>query len=216
MSELQDSKKNVKPDALTAKSPGTQDSENRGARAPEVGEMVRRVGQSKMRRGLGLLFGHSPAQLYHLLGQPSEKAYLNLGYWPAGSNRTPGIPAVTLEEAAEELVREIGRLAELSTANRLLDVGFGFGQQDVLWARELNCASIFGVNITALHVAGATERAAQERLSERIQYQQGDACRLAFREGAFDRVIALECAFHFNTRHRFISEAYRVLAPGGT
>src|SRR3546814_19796135 len=30
-----------------------------------------------------------------------------------------------------------------------------------------------------------------------------------------DKVVGLECAFHFDTRERFFHEAFRVLRPGG-
>jgi microcystin synthetase protein McyJ len=45
--------------------------------------------------------------------------------------------------------------------------------------------------------------------------QVGDATALDFGDGAFSRLIAIECAFHFNTRLDFLREAARVLAPGG-
>ncbi len=32
---------------------------------------------------------------------------------------------------------------------------------------------------------------------------------------SFDVVTALECAFHFDAREKFVSEAFRVLRPGG-
>jgi microcystin synthetase protein McyJ len=38
---------------------------------------------------------------------------------------------------------------------------------------------------------------------------------MPFDAGSFDKVTALESAFHFDTRERFFEEAFRVLRPGG-
>jgi MPBQ/MSBQ methyltransferase len=43
-----------------------------------------------------------------------------------------------------------------------------------------------------------------------------DAVRLAFPQNAFDAVICVEAAANFNTRNRFLREAFRVLKPGGS
>lgn len=43
-----------------------------------------------------------------------------------------------------------------------------------------------------------------------------DAVRLPFRAGAFDALLAIEAAFHFDRRIDFFAEAVRLLAPGGT
>ncbi|CAG0956991.1 partial demethylmenaquinone methyltransferase / 2-methoxy-6-polyprenyl-1,4-benzoquinol methylase, partial [Anaerolineae bacterium] len=42
-----------------------------------------------------------------------------------------------------------------------------------------------------------------------------DATNIPFRDGTFDRVLAIECAFHFPSRARFVAEAARVASPGG-
>jgi ubiquinone/menaquinone biosynthesis C-methylase UbiE len=44
----------------------------------------------------------------------------------------------------------------------------------------------------------------------------GDATSLAYEDGAFTHVLAIECAFHFNTRCDFFREARRVLTNKGT
>ena len=44
---------------------------------------------------------------------------------------------------------------------------------------------------------------------------EGDACQLPFEDNTFDRVLAVECIFHFPSRERFLAEAARVLKPGG-
>src|SRR5438034_5931485 len=44
---------------------------------------------------------------------------------------------------------------------------------------------------------------------------EADACALPFPDASFDRVLAVECIFHFPSRLRFLKEAARVLKPGG-
>lgn len=159
-------------------------------------------------RGFLLLFQHSPAQLYTLLGSVGGKRYLNLGWWDD--------PGLDLEAASDELVRQVGRLAELGAKDRVLDVGFGFGAQDRLWAREFGCRGIEGINITPLHARIAWEDARKAGLTSSIQYHLGNATLVPFADNSFDKVVALECAFHFDTRRDFLNEALRVLRPGGT
>ena len=74
---------------------------------------------------------------------------------------------------------------------------------------------ITGVNITQMQVERARARVAQRGLSERIDLQVGSATELAFGNASFDKITALECAHHFDTRQRFFEEAFRVLRPGG-
>src|SRR5262249_2976751 len=48
-----------------------------------------------------------------------------------------------------------------------------------------------------------------------LELHQGDACALPFADRTFDHVLAVECIFHFPSRERFFTEAYRAMAPGG-
>lgn len=51
----------------------------------------------------------------------------------------------------------------------------------------------------------------------RVSLLAGDATSTlsALAPGSIDVVLALDCAYHFNTRHTFLLSAHRLLAPGG-
>ncbi|VXD25118.1 class I SAM-dependent methyltransferase [Planktothrix paucivesiculata] len=140
------------------------------------------------------------------LHDPNIPRWLNFGYWKEET---------TYNRACAALARKLGEIAKLSAGDQVLDVGFGFAEQDLLWVRENNVDSIIGLNLTELQVEIAQERVAKAGLSERIHLQVGSATKIPFEENYFDKVTALECAFYFNTREDFFAEAFRVLQPGG-
>ena len=132
--------------------------------------------------------------------------YLNLGYWKE---------ARTIDEACQGLATLVAEKAELSPHDDLLDAGFGFAEQDMYWLETFGPQQIVGVNITRSQVQLARERVAARQMDDRITLLEGSATTLPLRANSFDKVTAVECAFHFNTREMFFQEAYRVLRPGG-
>lgn len=158
------------------------------------------------------------AHYYELLGDdviegetegftaPGKPLWLNLGYWER---------ARTYPEAARALAEQLAEAAELGPSDVLLDVGFGFAEQDLLWIEKYDVAHITGLNITAMQVQRARERIALRGLQERITLGMGSATQMPFAGSTFSKVTALESAFHFDTREQFFQEAFRVLKPGG-
>ncbi len=147
--------------------------------------------------------------VYDLLSTSSPTKhglYLNLGYW---------LDATDIDAASQALAMLVGERADLAPGDTLLDVGFGFGDQDILWAEKLRPERIIGLNITASQVAIARQRVADLGLTERIDLRHGSATDMALADASVDKIIALECAFHFRDRERFFQEAWRVLKPGG-
>jgi ubiquinone/menaquinone biosynthesis C-methylase UbiE len=132
--------------------------------------------------------------------------YLNLGYWKQARN---------LDDASEALAMLAGEAAELGPGDTLLDVGFGFADQDILWAKTLGPDRIIGLNITASQVELGRRRVAEAGVTPRIDLRHGSATDMPLPAESVDKVIALECAFHFRSRERFFREAWRVLRPGG-
>jgi SAM-dependent methyltransferase len=171
---------------------------------------------SRLREGLGYLnwlfnpfHGMDASGIYDLLAtnSPTERGlYLNLGYWR---------DAQDLDAASDALAMLVGETAALGPEDTVLDCGFGFGDQDILWAQTLKPARIIGLNITASQVELARRRVAKLGLDEQIDLRDGSATDMPIESASVDKVLALECAFHFRTRTDFFREAWRVLRPGG-
>jgi erythromycin 3''-O-methyltransferase len=110
---------------------------------------------------------------------------------------------------------QLAEAAGMREGDRVLDVGFGYGDQDMYWMETRNPASIVGLDITPAQVEVARERARERGMADRLDLRVGSATDMPFEAGSFDRVVALESAFHFDTRRDFFREAFRVLRPGG-
>lgn len=168
----------------------------------------------------GVLFRSksSPQDYYDYLGDdvvegksedfsdPGKPLWLNLGYWER---------ARTYPEACQAMAEVLGDAAQLNASDKLLDVGFGFAEQDIFWINKYNVSQITGLNITAMQVERARQRVRERGLSHRINLGVGSATQVPFQNESFTKVTALECAFHFMTREKFFQEAFRVLKPGG-
>ena len=135
-----------------------------------------------------------------------DTLFINLGYWDKSR---------TLDEASYEMADVLAEKADLQPDDTILDVGFGFGDQDIHWCKTRNLHDLHGVNISSVQVNAARERVQREGLQDRIHLTEGNAVATTFDANRFDKVMALECAFHFCTREQFFREAHRVLRPGG-
>lgn len=147
-----------------------------------------------------------------------EPYWINLGYW----RDVEKVDDTNVERVGElfraaqaEMARLLARAAKLGPGDAVLDCGFGYADQDLLWAEENTPASIVGVNITPNQVRVGRERVRLTGLERVVRLEVGSATAVPASAGAFDVVFALESAMHFRTRRDFLREAFRVLKPGG-
>src|SRR5689334_8401808 len=78
--------------------------------------------------------------------------YRNMGYWRDH-------PA-TLDEACAAMVDLLGDAAQLGRDDRVLDVGCGFGEQDLRWLARCAPRHITGVDIVPAHVNAGRDKVA--------------------------------------------------------
>jgi len=169
-------------------------------------------------RSIGLMRQKDAAAYYTMIGDDvidfmnegyvdnSKPLWLNLGYWK---------DARTYPDACVAMVELLGTRAGLKPIDRVLDVGVGFAEQDFVLLDQFNVSHITGIDITPIHVDKGRDRVARRGLGARIDIRLGSATAMEFPDASFDKVLALECAFHFDTRDQFMREAFRVLKPGG-
>jgi len=139
--------------------------------------------------------------------QGTGTTYFNWGYMTG-----PGQSYATTQE---QLVREVLDTAQLSPGDVLVDVGFGSGEQDLYAAAHYPFDHLYGFNISRRQVEHATRRAAELGLADRLHFHHQPAEHMrALADGEANRMVAIECAPHFD-RPRFYREAARVLRPGG-
>lgn len=124
----------------------------------------------------------------------------NMGYWTR-STRT------TAESCDAMFDRLMALLPEKTGA--ILDVGCGLGANALRLSKHYPADQITGVNISEKQIEACRAKAPGSR------FEVMNAVHLTFPDGSFDTVISVEAAFHFDTREKFLKEAYRVLKPGG-
>jgi ubiquinone/menaquinone biosynthesis C-methylase UbiE len=112
------------------------------------------------------------------------------------------------------LTERLGRLLGLAPGMRVLDVAAGKGTSALFLARTFGCA-VVGVDYADASVREAAASAEAAGLAHLVRFEQGDAERLDFPNGAFDAAIC-ECAFcTFPDKRAAAQELARVLSPGG-
>ncbi len=113
-----------------------------------------------------------------------------------------------------KLTERLGRLLQLTSTSRVLDVASGKGASAMFLAEQFGC-EVIGIDYSKQNVEDANRESAARRLKHLACFQTADAERLPFPEGSFDAVVC-ECAFcTFPEKGIVAREFARVLRPGG-
>lgn len=133
--------------------------------------------------------------------------FVHWGYWddPGSATLDWGEFAAAMDRLDAEVVAAAG----IEDGQAVLDAGCGFGGTLASLSAKRPSLKLTGLNIDPRQLKVARVQ------TPGATFVEGDACAMPFPDGAFDRVLAVECIFHFPSRLRFLKEAARVLKPGG-
>ena len=130
-----------------------------------------------------------------------DSDFFNYGYWREDTHDQQAACENLMDQLLEFIPDKRGTL---------LDVACGMGATTRSLLKYYNRSSLIGINISQAQLARSKLNAPG------CTFHLMDATHLGFGANAFDNLICVESAFHFNTREDFLREARRVLKPGGS
>jgi len=159
--------------------------------------------------------------LKHFIQIVSQDNYfMNYGLWDEENNN--------LFSANKKLAKFVFEKANIkSNKAKILDVGCGYGEQDMLWINEMttneinanaNESHITAVDISEKQISEAIERRNQRNIGEKqLTFEVCDAMKLdeKYEPNQFDVVFSLESAFHYSDRPKFFANVNSVLKDNG-
>jgi len=98
---------------------------------------------------------------------------------------------------------------------KVLDVGCGIGGPAREIARFTNC-KITGLNNNDYQIERANNWAAENNMTDQLNFVKGDFMQMDFPDNSFDAVYAIEATVHAPVLEGVYGEILRVLKPGGT
>ena len=134
--------------------------------------------------------------------------------------RIPGVLASAYEKSARMVIDSYySAVAEEIVAHlpegKILDIGTGPGYLPIEIAGRSSKVRIIGIDLSRRLIKTARSKAAATGRSDRLQFQLGNANRIAFDDMTFDMVISTGMLHSLKDPVNVIQEMHRVLKAGG-
>jgi SAM-dependent methyltransferase len=143
--------------------------------------------------------------------------FIDSGQWRSIDNANdPGSFVAFLDEVTLpkwDVVPEAVRLLEVYPGCSVLDVGSGVGRFLIELLSSVGGVHGVGIDVSQRMVTTSVLRAKAAGVA--VEFMLGDAQRLPFSDGSFDRVNCSLVLVHVEDPKSVVTEIARVLAPGG-
>ena len=117
-----------------------------------------------------------------------------------------------LEKNHGDVVKQVIDKMQLAPGEKVLDLGCGNGWATRLIAQANAGVQAIGVDSSPKMIARADEL---HSFTIRSRYDYGSIEALEFKDGEFDRIFSMEAVYYVDDLEKTLSEAFRVLKPGG-
>jgi ubiquinone/menaquinone biosynthesis C-methylase UbiE len=104
--------------------------------------------------------------------------------------------------------------ADIGKGTRIVDFCAGLGGPSRYFAHRYG-ADVTGIELTPARVKGAEELTRRVGLQDSVRVIEGNVMQVPLPESSVDVVISQEALLHVPDKERALSEAYRILKPGG-
>lgn len=122
----------------------------------------------------------------------------------------------TISAASRRTVERLaGQLSPLNSSSRVLDMGSGYGGTARYLASTFGCR-VVGLNLSAIENERARQLNDMQNLADQIDIVEGSFESVDAEDDSFDKVCSQDAFLHSGERERVVTEAARVLKPGGT
>jgi ubiquinone/menaquinone biosynthesis C-methylase UbiE len=141
----------------------------------------------------------------------SEVITLTSGpYW----HFVPMAKGVSRKESHDRFHHTIVDHLQAKAGDKILEFGCGFGEIGRQVAK-ISGASVTGLTMSNAEIIGGIDRIRQAGLQDRCMIVQGNYHKMPFEANSFDKVFGVYCLKYSADLQTAISEAARVLKPGG-
>lgn len=161
---------------------------------------------------------HDLAETQLNLNSATPSYWGNLGLWRSD------IPPAQQDyaEACSAMAQRLAQYAQLNSQDTLLDIGFGCGDQLLLWLQDYRVKQLYGLNISRSQTQLSQQRLIDAGYPQHAQQLFVGCCAdMLSMNGTYagsavpTKIIALDCAYHFPNRQQFLADSYTLLAPNG-
>jgi len=119
------------------------------------------------------------------------------------------------QQAQIDLIDEVLKWANVTTAKKVVDVGCGIGGSSRHIARKYPGSTAQGITLSPYQAYRGNELAKEQGLEASASFQVADALDMPFTDNSFDLVWSLESGEHMPDKEQFVNELFRVAVPGG-
>jgi ubiquinone/menaquinone biosynthesis C-methylase UbiE len=134
--------------------------------------------------------------------------------------RIPALFASIYEKATRLVIdsyykRVANEVVSYLKSGRLLDLGTGPGYLPIEIVRRSPSIRVDGIDLEGKLIKMARKNALHAGLSDKVNFQTGNAANLQFGDSSYDMIISTGMLHMLKDPVRVLRECYRVLKPGG-